>query len=88
MKKLTPTLRMALTALAAGTLLAACNGDNDEVSEPGPPPQAVIPDSALASATAYAEYARTLSNSDTDLPVDISKVNLAPTSETAEPLAL
>ena len=88
MKK-THTLRAALTALVGGVLLAACNGGDGDGHDPGmPPPAAVIPDSALVSATAYTTYARTLTNSDTDMPVDIGKVNLPPTSETADPIAL
>jgi hypothetical protein len=78
-----------LAAVAGAVLMSACNSDDgDEVDPNAPPPVVVIPDSALVSASAYAEYAKTLVNSDTDAPVDISKVNAPPTSETGEPIAL
>jgi uncharacterized lipoprotein YajG len=83
-------LRAALTALAAGSLLAACGGgsSDNEYDPNAPQPQAVIPDSALVSGTAYAEYAKSLARSETALPVDISKINIAPTSESVDPIGL
>jgi len=83
------TLRASLLALAGAALLTACGGGNGDSDDPGgPPPVAVIPDSALVSGTAYAEYAKTLAKSETDLPVDISKVNIPPTSESVDPVSL
>jgi hypothetical protein len=78
-----------LAAVAGAVLLSACSGDDGDATDPNaPPPVVVIPDSALVSANAYTEYARTLANSDTDAPVDISKVTVPPTSETGDPVAL
>jgi hypothetical protein len=86
-----PKVRAHLLAAVAGAvLMSACSfgDDGDAVDPNAPPPVVAIPDSALVSASAYAEYAKTLANSDTDAPVDISKVNTPPTSETGEPIAL
>jgi hypothetical protein len=83
------SLKASVLALSGAALLSACGGGGgDGYDSSVPPPAAVIPDSALVSGTAYAEYAKSLVKSETDKPVDISKVNIPPTSESVAPIAL
>ncbi len=82
--------RACVLALAASALLAAC-GDSPQESPAAPvTPLALteVPASALASAGAYTDFARTLANSETGKPLDMSKLGAAPTSETASPTGL
>lgn len=75
-----------LAGLGVLTLLAGCwdGGDDDQ----GTPPSAVteIPDSALASPTAYTEFALGLETSDTAEPFSVDKVTTAPVDDIAEPV--
>ncbi len=73
-----------VAALAATALLGGCWDDNDGVEEPVATPNEV-PDSALTSSSAYTTYVGSLALSETALPVDISKITTAPSSETALP---
>lgn len=79
---------LLLAMLAASTaLLGGCGGGGDAVQDPLATPNEV-PDSALGSATAYTAYVGALAISETALPVDISKITNAPTSDTAPPAAI
>lgn len=82
-------------ALLASGLLAACGGSDYEPapSPPPPPPPAAItevPDSALASSTAYTQFVLTQSQaaSESDEPLGAGKVGMPPVSESDEPLSL
>lgn len=82
--------RHLLLALLAGSsaLLGGCWDSDDGVQDPAVATPNEVPDSALASATAYTTYVGSLATSETALPVDISKITSAPTSETAPPAAI
>lgn len=73
-----------LLGLAAA--LSAC-GDSPQTAELAPPASNEVPASATASSRAYASFAASLSNSDTQDPLDVNKVT-PPTSETEEPQAI
>jgi len=81
-------------ALGATVLLSACfgGGGGDEVAEmPVPPATAtMVPSSALASSTAYTQFAvsQSLTASDSDEPLSASNVDVPPNSETDEPVSL
>jgi hypothetical protein len=79
-------------SLAAAGLLAACGGgSDDQVDMPAPPAAAnEVPASALASATAYTQFAVSQSPmaSDTDEPLSATNVDLPPGSETDEPVSV
>ena len=82
---------MNLQKIALGTLLltllAACgggSGDGETVTEDG----RKVPASALASATAYSQWAGSLVNSDTGEPVSVDDGMMAPKSETDEPIVV
>ena len=79
-------LHQALMAVAAAALLAAC-GDSSQYT-PATPPAASneVPASASASTMAYAQYANSLPKSETQAPLDVSRVT-PPTSESEAPLA-
>ena len=75
-----------LIALGLAATLAAC-GDSPQTAEVTPPASNEVPASATASTRAYASFAGSLPKSDTQEPLDVSKVT-PPTSETEEPQAL
>ena len=81
---LKPTL--AAMGLAMSLLLAACgNNPQDEVA---PQPQAStgdVPATALATATAYSQFAASLMKTETGKPLEVNGV-MPPTSETADPI--
>ncbi len=81
--------RIQRLTLAAGllVLLAACGGGSHD-STSDPQGDGGIPSSALASPEAYTDYAAKLPASETGEPVDLSAVDLPPTNDTAEPVAL
>ncbi len=68
-------------------LLAACGGgggdDNTLAAENGK-----VPSSALASATAYSQWAGSLVNSESGAPVTVDDGMQAPKSESDEPIGL
>lgn len=72
-------------ALATGALLGACGGGGGDDS---PPPLTEVPDTALTSAAAYTEFARSLAPLDTAEPLSLGRLDMAPTSETDEPVPL
>lgn len=78
----TTTLMLAVSAAA---LLGACGGGHSATDEAA---AATVPDSALASPQAYTDYAGSLPATETDEPLNVDKVNPAPTSDTTEPVAL
>jgi len=82
----------ALALLASG-LLAACGGSDVEAPPPPPPPPVVlteVPDSALASSTAYTQFTlgQTQAASESDEPLGADKVQMPPASESDEPVAV
>lgn len=76
---------------AAGLVLAACGGGSDSgAAMPPPPPPAVtaVPDSAIATTTAFVSYLNGQSFSDeTSEPLTLPAGDIA-TSETDEPQAI
>jgi hypothetical protein len=76
-------LHHQLIALGLTAALAAC-GDSPQTAEVTPPASNEVPASATASPRAYASFAASLTNSDTQDPLDVNKVT-PPTSETEEP---
>lgn len=78
-------------ALAAGLVLAGCGGGSDSgTAMPPPPPPAVtaVPDSAIATTTAFVSYLNGQSFSDeTSEPLTLPAGDIA-TSETDEPQAI
>lgn len=82
------TLGMAL--VAAG-LLAACGGGDDYIEPVVPPAVAAsVPDSALASSSAYTQFVSqtATASSETSEPLTASNVNVPPSSETDEPVSV
>ena len=79
-------LQNHLIALGLAATLAAC-GDSPQTAEVTPPASNEVPASATASPQAYASFAASLTNSETQEPLDVNKVT-PPTSETEEPQAI
>ena len=79
-------LQHAVFAAAAALLLAACGGDDHPADEPAPPEATEVPASALASPTAYTQYAASLRPSETATPLGVSLVTTPPTSESEAPV--
>jgi hypothetical protein len=79
-----------LMTCAAAALLSACGSGGSQNDDVTPPPVVVneVPASALASASAYTNYAKTLSNSDSAEPVNVNNVATPPASETEVPLPI
>jgi hypothetical protein len=77
-------LHRATLALLAGGLVSACGGGGDDT----PAPVTEVPDTALASPAAFTQFARSLPAADTAEPLDLARVDVAPTSETDEPASL
>jgi hypothetical protein len=73
-----------MLAVSTAALLGACGGGHSATDEAA----ATVPDSALASPQAYTDYAGSLPATETDEPLNVDKVNPAPTSDTTEPVAL
>lgn len=90
MKTKTPSIQALGGALLAGGLLSACGGGNSHHEYPPAPPPApaAVPDSALVSSVAYAQFALTTSmgSSESDEPLNADKVSTPPSSDTDEPL--
>jgi hypothetical protein len=83
-------LRSALAAVACTALLVACGGGGDgadNANPKGPVAVDMVPISATVSATAYTQFASTLSNSDQAQPLGMDALT-PPTSERDAPLAL
>lgn len=67
--------------------LTACWDDGGNDDDPTPPTGLTeIPDSALASATAYTEFGLGLETSETAEPFSVDKVSVAPTDDVSEPI--
>jgi len=82
-------LKAAAVAAVGSAALVGCSGGNDyEAATTGPAVITGVPASAVASVTAYTDFAKTLVNSETGTPLELSLVVTAPTSETALPQAL
>jgi hypothetical protein len=79
-------LHNLVLTLGLAASLAAC-GDSPQTAEVNPPASNEVPASATASTRAYASFAASLPKSDTQDPLDVSKVT-PPTSETEEPQAI
>ena len=74
-------IKTSLALLAAVALLAAC-GDNPESADTTPSNQ--VPASATTSTTAWARFAASLMNSETQAPLDVNAA-IPPTSESEPP---
>jgi outer membrane lipopolysaccharide assembly protein LptE/RlpB len=75
--------------LAAAALLSACGSSGSGDDDVAPPPAAnEVPAAALASASAYTNYTKTLSDKNDEPPVGVNNVSTAPASETEAPLAM
>ena len=81
--------KTTLAALGLALLLSACgNGQDDD--NPALQPQAGagdLPAGALATTSAYAQFAASLVKSETDRPLDLRGMS-PPTSETASPITI
>lgn len=75
--------RGALTLLA-GALMSACGGGGDD----GPAPMQEVPDTALASPAGFMQFARGLPAGDDSEPLNLQRVDVAPTNEAEEPASL
>ncbi len=88
------SMKVAGTAVAAAGLLTACfGGGNDGHGMTPTPPMAStsVPDSALASSTAYETFTDTTATShtsETAEPLSADNVGVPPASETDEPVAV
>lgn len=78
--------KMAASALLLG-LLAACGGGHSDEETPTADGRKV-PASALASASAYSQWAGSLVNSETGEAVAVDEGMKAPQSETEAPIVL
>ena len=86
------TPALALTSVAAAALLlAGCfGGGGGSTDMPGGPTAAEVPESALASSTAYTQFTLSTaqSSSETTEPLSADKVGTPPSSETDEPVTV
>ncbi len=75
-------------AVAAGVMTGCFGGGGDDGSPIVSTPAASVPDSALASATAYTQFtlATTLSSSETAEPLTADNVTTPPSTDTDEPV--
>lgn len=79
--------RKFLLSVSLLALLAACgggSGGDEAVTADG----TKVPASALASATAYSQWAGSLANSETGAPVTVDDGMMAPKSESDEPIVV
>jgi len=74
-------------SIAAAVLLAACGGGGDNAAARDPDAMADMPASAGASVQAFHSALARLPSNERANPLDLEQV-VAPTSETAEPIAL
>lgn len=86
-------VRAALTwmsALAVAALSCGCfgGGGNDGSAGTSPPMATSVPDSALASATAYTQFTLTTSQTASDItePLTADNVTVPPATDTDEPV--
>ena len=88
-RNISPSTKTAGTAIAAAGLLTACLGGGGSESVMPPPPTVAtsVPDSALASSSAYESFTdKTAStSSETSEPLTADNVATPPSSETDEP---
>jgi hypothetical protein len=77
-------VRHLVAAAIAGMALSACwdSGSSNPVI---PPVSTQVPDSALASSTAWTAYVASLPPSETDEPIGVNNVMTPPSSETDDP---
>lgn len=80
-------LKPTLSALAMTLLLVACGDSPQDVAAPAPTPASTgdVPASALGTATAYSQFAASLTKTETGKPLEVNGV-VPPTSETADPI--
>ncbi len=80
--------RSLLTATGTALLMTGCfGGGGDDGVPPGDTTQSAVPDSALASSSAYTQFTLTTTqmSSETAEPLSADKVMVPPASETDEP---
>ena len=78
--------KTTLLALGTALLLAACGDNPDDADEPTAS-TSDVPASALVSATAYSQFAASLTITETGKPLEVNGV-MPPTSETDPPIAV
>jgi hypothetical protein len=78
-----------LAALASAALMSGC-GSGGSYSDDVTPPVVVneVPVTALASATAYTNYAKNLSSTTNEPPVGVNNVMVPPVSESEAPQSI
>ncbi|HEY0819028.1 MAG TPA: hypothetical protein VGD46_09635 [Rhizobacter sp.] len=82
---MTTRFHRLVLALAASAAMAGCGGGGGDDS---PPPLTEVPDAALVSPDAYIQFARSLGPDDSAEPLALGRLDVAPTSETEEPVSL
>jgi len=74
--------KLTAGCLLTALLLTACGGNGETAAAPD------VPDEALASSEGYTEWAKSLRPSDSADPLNMDRLEAAPSSETAEPVSL
>jgi len=77
-------LQLIASTFVAGLLLTACGGGGD--SRPAPVPD--VPDEALASSAGFTQWAKSLRVDEAAEPLDMARLDVAPSSETDDPVTL
>jgi hypothetical protein len=77
-------LKLMAGSLLTALLLTACGGGGKGEAPVAPD----VPDEALASSEGYTEWAKSLRPSDSADPLNMDRLETAPSSETAEPASL
>jgi hypothetical protein len=89
MSRLNP-LRRAATSVALLALagLAACSAGTHETAAPPPVAAREVPASAYADVPSFAGYVKALAPQEAEEALALGDNRVAPTSETAEPIAM
>ena len=72
----------------ATVALTACGGSGGDEAPPVADDGTSVPASVASSTAAWLQYANTLPESDSAQPKSLDKIEMAPTSETEEPVDL
>ena len=78
-------IQLISAGLLATLLLTACGGGG---GNDAPAAEPDVPDAAMASPEGYTAWAKGLPASDSGEPLNLERLAMVPTSETAEPAAL